>query len=124
MISFTCDYNEGAHPLILQRLAETNLQQHAGYGDDVFTISARERICRIINCETANVFFTTGGTQTNALVIDAIAPHYAAVISADTGHIAVHESGAVEHHGHKVITLPSIHGKIEASQEYDLLVKN
>ena len=121
MISFTCDYNEGAHPLILKRLADTNMQQEPGYGDDSFSCSARQRIREAFHCPEADVFFTVGGTQTKATVIDAIVPHYAAVISVESGHIAVHESGAIEHGGHKVITLPSHEGKMSSSDLADYL---
>lgn len=114
MISFTCDYIEGAHPEILRRLAETNLIQEPGYGEDSFTKSAIEKIRAAAAAPQAEVFLLTGGTQANATVIDAMLPHYGAVVAAETGHIAVHESGAVEHSGHKVITLPSKEGKIQA----------
>ena len=114
MISFTCDYNEGAHPKILQRLVETNMDQEPGYGADHFTVSAKEKIRQACGCPKADVFLLTGGTQTNATVIDAVLRHYEAVIAVDTGHIAVHESGAVELHGHKVITLPEVQGKLTA----------
>ena len=112
MISFTCDYNEGAHPLILQRLLGTNMQQENGYGFDSFTQSAKQKIRDFIGCPDADIFFLVGGTQTNSTIIDGVLPHYSAVIAAETGHIAVHESGAVELFGHKVITLPSHEGKL------------
>lgn len=114
MISFTCDYNEGAHPKILQRLVETNMDQEPGYGEDHFSVSAKEKIRQACGCLKADVFLLTGGTQTNATVIDAVLRHYEAVIAVETGHIAVHESGAVELHGHKVITLPPVDGKLTA----------
>lgn len=116
MISFTCDYNEGAHPEILRRLAETNMMQEPGYGDDRFTISARQKIRETIGCPDADVMLLVGGTQVNSTIIDAVLPHCDAVIAADTAHIAVHESGAVELHGHKVITLPSKQGKMDVAQ--------
>ncbi len=119
--SFTCDYSEGAHPLILQRLAETNMQQEPGYGEDSFCESARARICEAAGCPDATVFFLTGGTQTNATVIDAMLRGYEGVIAAQTGHIAVHESGAVEAGGHKVLTLPQHEGKIDAGELEDYL---
>lgn len=112
MISFTCDYSEGAHPLILKRLQETNLRQEPGYGDDSFTRSAKAKIREATGCPEAGVMLLCGGTQTNATVIDALLPHYGAVIAAETGHIAVHESGAIEFSGHKVVTLPSHRGKM------------
>lgn len=111
MISFTCDYNEGAHPEILRRLLETNMIQEPGYGDDQFTQSAIQKIKNTIGLEKADVMLLVGGTQTNSTIIDAMLPHYEAVIATETGHIAVHESGAVEFCGHKVITLPSHSGK-------------
>ena len=123
MISFTCDYNEGAHPLILQRLAETNMIQAPGYGEDGFTQSAIAKIRKAAACPDADVFLLTGGTQTNATVIDAMLPHYGAVIAVETGHIAVHESGAVEHSGHKVITLPAHSGKMCAEDLRKYLVR-
>lgn len=115
-ISFTCDYNEGAHPLILRRLAETNLRQEPGYGEDSFCASAKEKIRSAIGRPEAEVFFLVGGTQTNSTVIDAMLGRYEGVIAAETGHIAVHESGAVEFCGHKVITLPQHDGKIAVDE--------
>lgn len=115
MISFTCDYNEGAHPEILRRLLETNMEQEPGYGNDRFTRSAIEKIRKAVGHPEADVMFLVGGTQTNATIIDALVPHYGAVIAAETGHIAVHESGAIELSGHKVITLPAHDGKLDAS---------
>lgn len=115
MISFTSDYTEGAHPQILERLARTNFVQEPGYGDDSFTQDAIRLIREAIGRPEASVFLLVGGTQTNSTVIDAVCPHYGAVIAASTGHIAVHESGAVELSGHKVITLPSHEGKMAAA---------
>lgn len=116
MISFTCDYNEGAHPEILRRLIETNLDQEPGYGADRFTVSAIAKIRDACRCPDANVMLLTGGTQTNATIIDAMLPRYGAVIAADTAHIAVHEAGAIELNGHKVLTLPAVEGRITAAQ--------
>lgn len=121
MISFTCDYNEGAHPLILERLAMSNMQQEPGYGEDSFSASARERIRSAVGKPGADVFFLVGGTQTNATVIDAMLRNYEGVIAAETGHIAVHESGAVEASGHKVIALPQHEGKLDAGELKDYL---
>lgn len=115
MISFNCDYNEGALPEILRRLSETNMEQEPGYGADKFTISAKEKIRQAIQCPQADITFLVGGTQTNATVIDAVLPHYGAVVATETGHIAAHESGAVEHAGHKVITIPAHEGKMLAA---------
>lgn len=114
MISFTCDYSEGAHPLILKRLADTNLVQEPGYGFDSFSESAREKIRSAIGIPDADVFFLVGGTQTNATVIDSLLKGFEGVMAVQTGHIAVHESGAIEFGGHKVLTLPSHDGKMDA----------
>ena len=114
MLSFTCDYSEGAHPEILQRLLQTNLLQEPGYGDDRFCISAREKIRDATGCPEADVFFLVGGTQANSTVIDAVVRHHEGVVAATTGHIAQHEAGAVELFGHQVITLPSHDGKMHA----------
>ena len=114
MISFTCDYNEGAHPLILERLLQTNLQQEPGYGADAFTASAKARIYEACACPSAEVFLLTGGTQTDSTVIATMLRDYQGAIAAETGHIAVHEAGAVEYTGHKVLTLPSHEGKMRA----------
>lgn len=112
MISFTCDYNEGAHLEILRRLIESNMEQLPGYGEDIYTQSACEKIRCAVGDPDAQVILLTGGTQTNATIIDAMLMHHEAVIAASTGHIAVHEAGAVELHGHKVITIAAHDGKI------------
>lgn len=122
MISFTCDYNEGAHPLILQRLQETNMQQEPGYGLDSFCQSAKEKIRKATGCPQAEVFFLVGGTQTNSTVIDAMLAGYEGVVAAQTGHIAVHEAGAVEFSGHKVLTIPQHQGKM-APDELEAYLK-
>ena len=116
MISFTCDYCEGAHPLILEALQKTNLVQEPGYGEDVFCARAKEKIRAACKCPDAGVFFLVGGTQTNATVIDAMLRGYEGVLAVETGHIAVHESGAVEFCGHKVITLPQHSGKMDPEE--------
>lgn len=121
MISFTCDYSEGAHPAILQRLVNTNLVQQPGYGADDYTHSAIERIRQATDCPEAAVFLLVGGTQTNATVIDAMLTACDGVVACDSGHIAVHEAGAVEHSGHKVITLPADDGKLPAATLADYL---
>lgn len=121
MISFTSDYTEGAHPEILKRLQDTNFCQEPGYGEDSFSEDARRLIRKALGRPEASVFFLVGGTQTNSTVIDAVIPHYGAVIAAETGHIAVHESGAVELSGHKVIALPSHEGKMAAKDLQDYL---
>ena len=120
-VSFTCDYCEGAHPKILQRLLDTNMIQASGYGEDPFCSSARAQIREATCCPKADVFFLVGGTQTNATVIDSMLRGYEGVIAATSGHIAVHESGAIEFGGHKVITLPAKEGKLEAVTIEDYL---
>ena len=113
-LNFASDYLEGAHPVILKRLMETNLEKTAGYGFDAYSASAREKIREACRAPEAEVFFLVGGTQTNATVIDALLRSYQGVIAADTGHISTHESGAIEHSGHKVLTLPGQNGKLSA----------
>ncbi|MBQ3393234.1 MAG: low specificity L-threonine aldolase [Lachnospiraceae bacterium] len=112
---FTSDYMEGAHPAILRRLAETNMISSPGYGTDEYTAHARDLIRSACGAPEADVFFLTGGTQTNATVIDALLRSYQGVIAADTGHISTHEAGAIELGGHKVLTLPHKDGKITAT---------
>ncbi len=116
MVSFTCDYTEGAHPRILERLVQTNFDQQQGYGEDVYCESARRRIREAVECPEADVFFLVGGTQTNATVIDALLQRHEGVIAVESGHIAVHESGAVEAAGHKVLTLPAHEGKMRPAE--------
>lgn len=116
MIRFECDYNTGAHPAILQRLLETNEEQTPGYGEDPYCESAREKIRALCQNETVDVHFLMGGTQTNLTVIAAVLRPWQGVLCADTGHINVHESGAIEATGHKVLPLPSRNGKISAGQ--------
>ena len=116
--NFSCDYLEGAHPLILQRLLETNMVKAPGYGADPFCQSARQKIRAACACPDAEVHFFTGGTQTNAIVIEALLRPYQGVVAADTGHISAHEAGAIEHGGHKVLTLPHVLGKITACLLY------
>ncbi|MBQ8466371.1 MAG: amino acid lyase [Prevotella sp.] len=115
MISFTCDYTEGAHPEILRRLTETNMQQVSGYGEDPFCQSAKEKIRQATGCPDADIFFLVGGTQTNSTIIDALLQSYEGVVAVETGHIAVHEAGAIEFSGHKVLTLPGHDGKMSAT---------
>lgn len=116
MISFTCDYNEGAHPAILERLVATNFIQQPGYGADSFTASAKARIREAIGRPGAEVFLLTGGTQTNSTVIATMLRDFQGVVAATTGHIAVHEAGAVEYTGHKVLTIPQHEGKMKAEE--------
>ena len=120
-LSFSCDYMEGAHPKILKRLMETNLVKTPGYGLDEYSESAKEKIRDACKAPDAEVFFLVGGTQTNVTMIDAMLKSYEGVIAADTGHVSVHEAGAIEFGGHKVLTLPHHNGKISARQIVTLL---
>ena len=116
MIRFESDYLEGAVPEILARLQETNYDQTAGYGVDPYCEAAREKIKAACKADNANVHFLVGGTQTNTTVITAVLRPHQGVLSAATGHIGVHESGAIEATGHKVLPLPTEDGKISAAQ--------
>lgn len=116
MLSFVNDYSEGAHPAILEALARTNLQQEPGYGEDAFCASARGRIRSACGDPTADVFFLAGGTQTNQVVISSLLASYQGVIACETGHIGVHEAGAIEFTGHKVLTVPAHEGKVDARE--------
>ena len=115
MLSFASDYIEGAHPAILQRFMDTNLVKQAGYGSDEYTASAKEKIKAACGCPEADVWFLTGGTQTNQIVIDSLLRSYEGVVSAATGHIAAHEAGAIEFTGHKVLPIPQYQGKMKAA---------
>lgn len=115
MILFNCDYTEGAHPRILERLMDTNMEQTIGYGMDEHCTKAREYIRSICEDDSLDVHFLVGGAQANATVIDAALKPYQGVICAESGHINVHETGAVEACGHKCITIPSTDGKLYAS---------
>ena len=116
MIRFDSDYTEGAHPQILSALVETNLEQTPGYGEDAHSERARARIRRACEREEADVHFLVGGTQANFTVIASLLRPYQGVLCAESGHIACHETGAVEATGHKVLPLPAEQGKITASQ--------
>ena len=116
MIMFNCDYAEGAHPRILERLSETNFDQTLTYGLDVHSDRARSYIRAACGLgDEAPVHFFTGGTQANLTVIDAMLLPYQGVVSTETGHINVHETGAVEATGRKILTLPPVDGKIPAA---------
>lgn len=112
MYSFRNDYSEGAHPRILEALAKTNLVQTVGYGCDPYCAKAAELIRGLCEAPDADVHFLVGGTQTNLVVLDALLQSYESVIAAQTGHINVHETGAIEATGHKVCTVPSPDGKL------------
>lgn len=116
MYRFQCDYTEGAHPAIMQRMVETNMEQTDGYGLDPYCDSARQKIKDLCECQDADVHFLVGGTQTNTTVISAALRPYQGAVAAVSGHINVHETGAIEATGHKVLPLPSGDGKISAVQ--------
>ena len=116
MLSFANDYQEGAHEKILQRLIETNLEPVSGYGTDPYCELAKEKIRRACECPEADIWFLTGGTQTNQVVIDAMLAPYEGVVAAETAHVAAHEAGAIEYSGHKVLTIPQHEGKILAEE--------
>lgn len=113
MLYFINDYSEGAAAEILDKILESNLSKQSGYGSDEFCLSAKEKIKKAINAD-AEIFFVSGGTQANKIVIASILKNYEGVIAADTGHISVHEAGAIENTGHKVLGLKSKNGKIDA----------
>ena len=119
MIRLNCDYLEGCHPAILRKLTETNMEQTVGYGMDPYCAKAAEMIKETFSCPEASVHFLVGGTQANTTVIAAALRPYEGVICADTGHINVHETGAIEASGHKCLALPNTDGKITARQVAD-----
>lgn len=121
MICFMNDYSEGAHERIMDALMRTNREQTVGYGMDEYCAEAKQLIRKHLRKETTGIHFLVGGTQTNMTVISSILRPHQGVIAADSGHIAVHESGAIESTGHKVLTLPSDEGKISAEQVEKLI---
>ena len=112
MIHFRNDYSAGAHPAVLQALTDTNFELTAGYGTDSYCVAAADMIRSLCACPGADVHFFVGGTQVNKTALGAFLRPYEAVIAADSGHICVHETGAIEHNGHKVIACPSGDGKV------------
>ncbi len=116
MLSFESDYIQGAHPKILARLMETNLEKLTGYGEDIYSQQAKEKIREACACPQAQICFLMGGTQTNKIVTATMLAPYEGVIAAETGHINTHEAGAIEAAGHKVLTLPQHQGKIDARE--------
>jgi len=119
MIYFNNDYSEGCHPHVLEKLAATNLEQTPGYGQDKYCRQAADIIKKLCDNENLDVHFLVGGTQANLTVIDAALRAHQSVIGAVSAHIAVHETGAVEATGHKVLALPSDDGKVTAKQVDD-----
>ena len=114
MIRFDSDYTEGCHARVLEALTETNLEQHPGYGEDAHCARARALIRAACEAPSADVHFLVGGTQVNTVVITAALRPWEGVLSAESGHIACHETGAIEAAGHKVLTLPHKNGKMDA----------
>lgn len=122
-IMFASDYQEGAAPEILARLQKTNWDQTAGYGEDEYSESARNRIREACQAPEAEIHFLVGGTQANATVIDTVLRPYQGVVAASTGHVNVHEAGAIEYGGHKVLAVPEEDGKLTA-KALEAFVKN
>lgn len=116
MIRLECDYACGAHPAVMERLIATNGEATPGYGVDEHCKRAAGMVRELCEREDVDVHFLVGGTQTNTTVISAALRPYQGVLSAHTGHIAVHETGAIEATGHKVLTIPGVDGKITAAQ--------
>ena len=119
--SFVSDYMEGAHPEVMQHLVDTNLERSAAYGADQYSESAREKIRQACEAPDAQVYFLSGGTQTNAVMIDTLIAPYQGVIGAESAHINTHEAGAVEFCGHKVLPVPAKDGKLCAQIVRDLM---
>ena len=121
MYYFANDYSEGAHEKVLEALVTTNMESLSTYGSDFYTERAKEKIRLAIDAPDANIYFLAGGTQTNLVAIDSLLPSYGGVISAESGHVAGHEAGAIEYTGHKVITLPAQNGKLAPATLADYL---
>ena len=122
MLYFDCDYSCGMHPAILKRLQETNDEYSGTYGLDKYSEQAKQRIREACGDPDADIFFLIGGTQTNSTVIDALLKPWQGVVSAPTGHINVHEAGAIEFTGHKVITLPDHEDGLIRPDELETLI--
>lgn len=120
MIYFNCDYLEGGHPKILEKMLSTNMEQLTGYSTDHYCDSARERIRQACGCPDADVHFLVGGTQTNLTAIASILRPYQGVLAAHDGHIACHETGAIEATGHKVLPIPCVDGKSPQTRSVNL----
>jgi len=116
MLTFENDYSTGAHPKIMAKMLETNMCPQAGYGNDEYSISAKEKIKKACDCPNAEIAFIVGGTLANAVVISSILRPHEGVVSATTVHVSTHEGGAIELTSHKVITLEQKEGKINADQ--------
>lgn len=119
--SFKNDYAEGAHPQILKTLLENNLSQQNGYGEDEFSLQAKNLISQKLNISARQIFFVSGGTQANLTVIAAFLRPHEGIISAETSHIFNNEAFAIEATGHKIVTIKSIDGKIKPNQIEEVL---
>ena len=115
-LAFASDYQEGCHPEILEALNKTNSEKTEGYGTDSYSALAKAKILEACGISNGEVYLLVGGTQTNEVVISSFLKPYEGVIAADTGHISTHEAGAIEHGGHKVLTLKHEDGKISAER--------
>ncbi len=124
MYSFKNDYSEGAHPRILNALIESNMIQEEGYGVDTNTQNAISKIKKLIEDQNVDIHLISGGTQTNLISIGAFLKPYESCISANTGHIAVNETGAIEYTGHKVITIDSNDGKVSSKKIQEVLTSH
>lgn len=122
-LNFASDYLEGAHPLILEQLLEANLEKNPGYSSDKYCEAAKNKIRKACACPDAEIHFLVGGTQTNAMIIKYLLSPYQGVIAPATGHISLHESGAIEHGGHKVLCVPEYNGKLKA-RDVEKMVKD
>ena len=116
MLHFRNDYGNGAHPQVLEALCRTNLELTPGYGQDDYCCQAEAMIRRLCQAPQAQVHFLVGGTQVNKTALGAFLRPWEAVIAPDSGHIQVHETGAIEHNGHRIYTLPSQDGKLSPAQ--------
>ncbi len=123
MLSFESDYIEGAHPAILEALVKTNMEQLSGYGHDKYCELAKHNIAAACGKPNAKVQLLVGGTQTNQIIIDTMLRPWEGVVSAQTGHVATHEAGAIEYTGHKVLCIPEHEGKMDAL-ELDRFMKD
>lgn len=121
MYVFRNDYSEGAHPRILELMTKYNLEANIGYGQDIHSDRAKELIKKLIDKDNADIHFIPMGTQTNLIAISSFLRPHQSVISVDTGHIAVHETGAIEATGHKVITVPTLDGKLTSNDIIDVI---
>lgn len=121
MLYFENDYSEGAHQKILDALIKTNYESLSGYGSDEYCEKAKEKIKKVCGCNDAEVYFLVGGTQTNQIIIDTMLQPYEGVVAAATGHVNVHEAGAIEYTGHKVLTVPEHEGKMYADELKDFI---